>query len=110
MQKAWVKAPYQNWPKKIPGAPALLLRVKLGATKGTYIPIVTHNILIIIVLMRKCGPHMCEYVFSWTMEGTVLVYSLKVVVNARVHTRTHAAQYHIPSIPYTPLVISPQMS
>ena len=26
-----------------------LLRVRLGATKGTYIPIVTHNILIIIV-------------------------------------------------------------
>ena len=32
------------------------LRVRLGATKGTYLPIVTHNILIIIVLLCRCGP------------------------------------------------------
>ena len=35
-----------------------LFRVKLGATKGTYIPIITHNILIIIVLLCRCGPYM----------------------------------------------------
>ena len=45
----------------------LLLRVKLGATKGTYIPIVTHNILIIIVHLRVCNPHMCGYMFPWTI-------------------------------------------
>ena len=44
-----------------------LLRVKLGATKGTYIPIVTHNILIIIVLLCRCGPYMCGYMFPWTI-------------------------------------------
>ena len=40
-----------------------LFRVRLGATKGTYIPIITHNILIIIVLLCRCGPYMCRYVF-----------------------------------------------
>ena len=39
-----------------------LLGVKL-ATRGTYIPIVTHNILIIIVLLCRCGPYMCMYIF-----------------------------------------------
>ena len=42
-------------------------RVGLGATKGTYIPIITHNILIIIVLLCKCGPYMCRYVFPRTI-------------------------------------------
>ena len=46
-----------------------LFRVKLGATKGTNIPIITHNILIIIVLLCRCGPYMCRYVFPWTKEG-----------------------------------------
>ena len=32
-----------------------LLRVRLGATKGTNIPIITHNILIIIVLLCRCS-------------------------------------------------------
>ena len=44
-----------------------LFRVKLGATKGTNIPIITHNILIIIVLLCRCGPYMCRYVFPWTI-------------------------------------------
>ena len=44
-----------------------LLRVRLFATKGTYIPIVTHNILIIIVLLCRCGPYMCGYMFPWTI-------------------------------------------
>ena len=44
-----------------------LLRVRLGATKGTYIPIVTYNILIIIVLLCRCGPYMCRYMFPWTI-------------------------------------------
>ena len=44
-----------------------LLKDRLGATKGTYIPIVTHNILIIIVLMYRCDPYMCGYMFPWTI-------------------------------------------
>ena len=32
------------------------------------------------------------------MEGTVLVFESKVAANARVHARTHANQYRIPSI------------
>ena len=44
-----------------------LFRVKLGATKGTNIPIITHNILIIIVLLCRCGPYMCRYVLPWTI-------------------------------------------
>ena len=44
-----------------------LFRVKLGATKGTNIPIITHNILIIIVLLCRCGPYMCRYVFPRTI-------------------------------------------
>ena len=35
-----------------------LFRVRLGATKGTNIPIITHNILIIIVLLCRCSPYM----------------------------------------------------
>ena len=35
-----------------------LFRVRLGATKGTDIPIITHNILIIIVLLCRCSPYM----------------------------------------------------
>ena len=44
-----------------------LLTVRLSATKGTYIPIVTHNILIINVFVRKCAPYMCRRVFPWTV-------------------------------------------
>ena len=44
-----------------------LLRVRLGATKGTNIPIITHNILIIIVLLCRCSPYMCRYVFPRTI-------------------------------------------
>ena len=44
-----------------------LLRVRLGATKGTYFPIVTHHILIIIVLLCRCSPYMCRYMFPWTI-------------------------------------------
>ena len=43
-----------------------LFRVKLGATKGANIPITTHNILIIIVLLCRCRPYMCSYVFAMT--------------------------------------------
>ena len=44
-----------------------LLRVRIGATKGTHIPIITHNILIIIVLLCRCGPYMCRNVFPRTI-------------------------------------------
>ena len=44
-----------------------LLTVRVGTTKGTYIPIVTHNILIIIVLLCMCGPYMDGYMFPWTI-------------------------------------------
>ena len=43
-----------------------LLRVTLGATKGTNI-IITHNILIIIVLLCRCSPYMCRYMFQRTI-------------------------------------------
>ena len=32
------------------------------------------------------------------MEGTVLVFESKTAANARVHARTHATRYRIPSI------------
>ena len=44
-----------------------LFRVRLGATKGTNIPIITHNILIIIVLLCRCSPYMCRYMFPQTI-------------------------------------------
>ena len=34
-----------------------------------HIPIVTHNILIIIVLLCMCGPYMWRYVLPWTNRG-----------------------------------------
>ena len=37
--------------------------------------------------------------FPWTiLEDTVLVFESKIVEKARVHARTHATQYRIPSI------------
>ena len=53
-----------------------LLRVRLGATKGAYIPIVTHNILIIIVLLCV---HVRVHVAMDHMEGTVLVFESKLL-------------------------------
>ena len=44
-----------------------LLRVKLGATKCTYYPIITRNILFIIVLLCMCNPYMCRHVFRRTI-------------------------------------------
>ena len=44
-----------------------LFKVRLCATKCTHIPIITYNILIIIVLPCMCGPYMCRRVFPWTI-------------------------------------------
>ena len=40
-----------------------LLTARLGATKGTYTPIVINNMLVIIVLLCRCNPSMCNYMF-----------------------------------------------
>ena len=44
-----------------------LLRVGLGATKCTHIPIITYNIPITTVLRCKCSPYMCKYFLRWTI-------------------------------------------
>ena len=81
-----------------------LLRVSLGTTKGTYIPIVTHNIFILCRCPPHCPPlqvrsiHVRVHVPMDHMEVAVLVFESKIATNARVHARTHANQYRIPSI------------
>ena len=45
----------------------LVTHGRLLRIRGTYIPIVTHNILIIIVLLCRCGPYMRKYVCPWTI-------------------------------------------
>ena len=42
-------------------------RSDLVQQKGRYIRIITHNMLIIIVLLCRCGPYMCKYVFLQTI-------------------------------------------
>ena len=63
-----------------------LFRVGLGATKGTYIPIITDNILSIIVLLWRCGPYMCRYVVPQTIwRVPYLAFESKIAANAKVH-------------------------
>ena len=47
--------------------PHMDIRLRLGATQGTDIPIITHNILIIMVLLCMCSPYMCRFPFLWTI-------------------------------------------
>ena len=71
-----------------------LFKVRLGATKGTYIPIITHNILIIIVLMCRCGPYMDH------MEGTYVSSNQKLL---QMQEYTHVLmQLGTGSPPYVP--------
>ena len=42
--------------------------------------------------------HTCAGTSTDHMDGTVLVFESDPAANARVHTRTHATQYRIPSI------------
>ena len=78
-----------------------LLRVRLGATKGTYIPIVTHNILIIIVLLCRCGPYMCKYVFPWTIWRVPYLSSNQKLLQMQEYTHV-LMQISTGSPPYVP--------
>ena len=78
-----------------------LLRVKLGATKGTYIPIVTHNILIIIVFLCRCGPYMCGYMFPWTIWRVPYLSSNQKLLQMQEYTHV-LMQIGTGSPPYVP--------
>ena len=80
-----------------------LLRVKVGATKGTYIPIVTHNIRIIIVFLCRCSPYMCRYIVPWTIwRVPYLPLNQKLL---QMQEYLHALmQLSIGSPPYVPYV------
>ena len=71
-----------------------LLKVTLGATKGT-------NILIIIVLLCKCSPYMCRYVFPRTIwRGPYLSSNQKLL---QMQEYTHVLmQLRTGSPPYVP--------
>ena len=78
-----------------------LFRVKLGATKGTNIPIITHNILIIIVLLCRCGPYMCRYVFPWTIWRVPYLSSNQKLLQMQEYTHV-LMQLRTGSPPYVP--------
>ena len=78
-----------------------LLRIRLGATKGTYIPIITHHILIIIVLLCRCSPYMCRYVFPWSIWRVSYLSSNQKLL--QMHEYTHVLmQISTRSPPYVP--------
>ena len=78
-----------------------LFRVKLGATKGTNIPIITHNILIIIVLLCRCGPYMCRYAFPWTIWRVPYLSSNQQLLQMQEYTHV-LMQLRTGSPPYVP--------
>ena len=78
-----------------------LLRVTPDATKGTYIPIVTHNILIIIVLMYRCSPYMCPYMFPWTIRRVPNLSSNQKLLQMQEYTHV-LIQPSSGSPPYVP--------
>ena len=78
-----------------------LFRVKLGATKGTNIPIITHNILIIIVLLCRCSPYMCRYVFPRTIWRVPYLSSNQKLLQMQEYTHV-LMQLRTGSPPYVP--------
>ena len=78
-----------------------LFRVRLGATKGTYIPIITHNILIIIVLLGTCDPYMCRYVFPRTIWRVPYLSSNQKLLQMQEYTHV-LMQLGTGSPPYVP--------
>ena len=78
-----------------------LLRVRLGATKGTNIPIITHNILIIIVLLCRCSPYMCRYVFPRTIWRVPYLSSNQKLLQMQEYTHV-LMQLRTGSPPYVP--------
>ena len=78
-----------------------LFRVELGATKGTNIPIITHNILIIIVLLCRCGPYMCRYVFTRTIWRVPYLSSNQKLLQMQEYTHV-LMQLRTGSPPYVP--------
>ena len=78
-----------------------LFRVRLGATKGTNIPIITHNILIIIVLLCRCSPYMCRYVFPRTIWRVPYLSSNQKLLQMQEYTHV-LMQLRTGSPPYVP--------
>ena len=78
-----------------------LFRVRLGATKGTCIPIITHNILIIIVLLCRCTPYMCRYVFPRTIWRVPYLSSNQKLLQMQEYTHV-LMQLGTGSPPYVP--------
>ena len=78
-----------------------LFRVRLGATKGTNIPIITHNILIIIVLLCRCSPYMCRYVFPRTIWRVLYLSSNQKLLQMQEYTHV-LMQLRTGSPPYVP--------
>ena len=78
-----------------------LFMVRLGATKGTNIPIITHNILIIIVLLCRCNPYMCRYVFPRTIWRVPYLSSNQKLLQMQEYTHV-LMQLRTGSPPYVP--------
>ena len=78
-----------------------LLTVRLGATKGTKIPIITHNILISIVLLCRCSPYMCRYVFPRTIWRVPYLSSNQKLLQMQEYTHV-LMQLRTGSPPYVP--------
>ena len=69
-----------------------------AAAKHTHIPIATHSILIITLLL--CNPYVCRLVVPWSI-GTSFLFESKTAPNAQAHAHTGAnATASPPYVPY----------
>ena len=76
-------------------------RVRLGATMGTNIPILTHNILIIIVLLCRCSRYMSRYVSPRTIWRVPYLSSNQKLLQMQEYAHV-LMQLRTGSPPYVP--------
>ena len=69
--------------------------------KGRIHPIITHNILIILVLLCRCGPYMCRYVFPRTIWRVPNLSSNQKLLQMQEYTHL-LMQLGTGSPPYVP--------
>ena len=83
-----------------------LLSVKLGATKRMDIPFITHNILLITVLLCMCKPYMCRHIVPRTMWRVLHLSSNQKLLQVQEYTQVlmQITSRPYPYLPYyTPM-------
>ena len=72
--------------------------------------IVTHNILIIIVLLCRCNPYMCRYVFPWTIWSVPYLSSDQKLLQMQeyMHVLMQISTGSPPYVPYNASILPSQ--